>query len=167
MTDKAKIVANIENIKKAAVRLTAAVQKTAVQCAIHAVRHGDVTLADELVEAIGKGLRRASLRAWFETQTCMYIPKSKDKFAYDSERAKALRAQTDVELTKLFMAVAWEEAKPEEKVVSVIDVAESFDKFMARLDKMVKEAGVEVKHAELLSQLKTLSASYHGAEAVK
>jgi hypothetical protein len=164
---KTDILKQIGAIGKAAVRVTAAIQNCAVQCAIHAVRHGDVTLADELVEALGKGMRKASLRAWFETQTPMIIAKGKDKFSLDKERAKELRERDDEALVKLFNTVAWEEAKPEEKVVSVIDVAESFDKFMARIDKMVKESGVTVKHRDMLDALRGLSAEYHSKMAAE
>lgn len=164
---KGDILKQIGAIGKAAVRVTMAVQACAVQCAVHAVRHGDVTLADELVDALGKGMRKASLRAWFETQTPMFIAKGKDKFNLDTERAKTMRTNDDEALIKLFNAVAWEEAKPEEKVVSVIDIAESFDKFMARIDKMSKEAGVTVKHRDMLDALRGLSAEYHSKIAAE
>lgn len=165
--DKKAIIIKISNIAKASQRVTAAVQETAVACAIHAVRHGDVTLADKLVDAIGKGMRRASLRAWFEVNTCMYLPKGKDTFAFDSLRADKLKEMTDAELEETFNAVNWEEAKPEEKAVSVIDVGDAFDKFLKRIEKQAAEATVEVKHKDLLDKLRAATREYHAAAAIK
>ena len=159
--DKQAILKQIGSIGRAAKALTGKVQETAIACAIHAVRHGDVTLADQLVDALGKGMRRASLRAWFERHTPMYLPKGKDKFAFDSVRGKDMASLTDDELTEALAAHPWEEAKPEEPVVSVIDVEAAFDKFIQRLNKQVAEAGVTVKHRELLELLGETSAKYH------
>lgn len=164
--DKATILKNIGAIGKASKALTGKVQETAVACAIHAVRHGDVTLADQLVEALGKGMRRASLRAWFERHAPMYLPKGKDKFAFDGERAKAMKALTDDELTETLMALPWEEAKPEEPVVSVYDVEEAFDKFMGRINKMLNDANITIKNRELLEQLGQTAAVYHAEKVL-
>jgi hypothetical protein len=155
------ILKKIGSIGRAAKKLTADIQSCAVDCAIHAVQHGDVTVADQLVDVIGKGLRKASLRAWFERNTPMYLPKGKDKFAFDSARAKEMKKQVEADLREALMALPWEEAKPEEPVVSVLDIEESFDKFMNRLAKQVQEAECVVKNAELLEALTKAAARYH------
>ena len=165
--EKAVILKNIGAIGRAATKLTKQVQETAVACAIHAVRHGDVTLADQLIDALGKGLRRASLRAWFERHTCMYIPKGKQTMALDKDRAKALRAETDEALTEKLMALPWEEAKPEAPVVSVLDVSVAADKFLDRLQKQANEAGMEVRNRALLDLLVATTAKFHAEEALK
>lgn len=165
--DKALILKNIGAIGKAATKLTKQVQETATQCAIHAVRHGDVTLADQLVDALGKGMRRASLRAWFEKHTCVYIPKGKQTFALDKERAKALRGETDEALTEKFMSLPWEEAKPEAPVVSVLDVSAAADKFLERIQKQANEAGMEVRNRALLDILVAATAKFHAEETLK
>lgn len=159
--DKATILKNIGAIGRASKKLTDQVQDTAVACAIHAVKHGDVTLADQLVDALGKGLRRASLRAWFERQGPFKVQKGKDTFAFVSEKAKDLRAMSDDELTEVLNTLKWEEAKAEEPTVSVIDIEESFDRFINRLMKQVKEADVEVKNAELLEALNKAASKWH------
>lgn len=164
--DKSAILKSIGAIGKASQKLTTQVQDTAVACAIHAVKHGDVTLADQLVDALGKGMRRASLRAWFERQGPFVLPKGKDKFAFDAERAKALRALNDEELTETLNTLKWEEAKAEEPVVSVIDVEEAFDRFMKRISKQVSEADVTVKNRELLDQLNMAVSAYHAEQAL-
>lgn len=164
--EKTQILKNIGAIGKAAKALTGKVQETAVACAIHAIRHGDVTLADQLVEALGKGLRRASLRAWFERNGPFVLPKGKTAFAFDSERAKTLRKETDEDLTERLMALPWEEAKPEEPIVSVLDVEEAFDKFLKRLERQVKEADLTVKNIELLHDVGQLVARHHAEKVL-
>lgn len=158
--DIKQLMAAIGKIGKASAKLTRDVQTVAVECAIHAVEHGNVTPANELVESLGKGLRRASLRAWFETNTPMFIPKGKDKFGFDAQRAKDMKADIPA-LRERLAALPWEEAKPEEKVVSVFDVSEAFDKFMKRVESMAKDANVTVRNRELLELLNQQVSIYH------
>jgi hypothetical protein len=164
--EKAQILKNIGAIGRASKKLTTDIQTCAVACAVHAVKHGDVTLADQLVDAVGKAVRRASLRAWFERQGPFYLPKGKDKFAYDSDKAKALRELSDAELTETLDALKWEEAKPEEPVVSVVDIDQAFDRFMKRIESQIKDAAVTVKNRELLEQLAQTAAAYHAEQVL-
>lgn len=164
--DKALILKSIGTIGKAAKKLTTQVQETAVACAQHAIAHGDVTLADQLVEALGKGMRRASLRAWFERNTPMYIPQGKQVFAFDKERAKEMRKVSEADMAESLMSLPWEEAKPEAPVVSVLNIEEAFDKFMNRLAKQVKEADITVKNAELLTVLNRAAAKWHAEQVL-
>ena len=165
--EKAQILKQIGSIGRASAKLTKDIQATATACALHALKHGDVTLADQLVEALGKGMRRASLRAWFETNTPMFIAKGKDKFSFDSERAKTMRLLDVAELESNLMSLAWEEAKPEEKVVSVFDVSEAFDKFMKRIDSMTKDSEMTVRNRQLIDFLSSASADYHAQIALQ
>lgn len=161
--DKAQILKNIGSIGKASAKLTKDIQATAVGCIEHAVKHGDVTLADQLIDALGKGMRKASLRAWFETNGPMFIAKGKDKFSFDKDR----RGQWDGFREAELLAKPWEEAKPEEKVVSVFDVSEAFDKFMKRVESMAKDGEVQVRNRELMDMLLQTSADFHSAKAMQ
>lgn len=154
-------------IGKAAAKLTRDVQACAIDCAWHAVEHGDVTLADSLVEAIGKQGRKASLRAWFEGNAPMYLPKGKTTFAFDKERAKKLKAAGEEAFREAMADKPWEEAKPEAPVVSIFDVSEAADKFMKRIESMAKDAAVTVRNRELLELLGETIAQYHADQAVK
>lgn len=160
------ILKKIGAIGKHAKKLTADIQDAAADCAIHAVKHGDVTLADQLVDALGKGMRRASLRAWFEKNTPMILPKGKDKFAFDAERAKTLRAIPEADLRESLMALPWEEAKAEEPIVSVFDVSEAVDKFIKRLEKQVSEANVTIKNRKLLEEIAHAASVYHAEQVL-
>jgi hypothetical protein len=57
-------------------------------------------------------------------------------------------------------------AKPEEKVVSVFDVSEAFDKFMKRVESMTKDAEVTTRNKEMIDFLQSASAQYHEAKAM-
>lgn len=160
--EKAQILKNIGAIGKASKALTANIQETAVGCIEHAVKHGDITLCDQLVDAIGKGMRKASLRAWFETNGPMYLPKGKDKFAFDKER----RGEWSTEREEALKATPWEDAKPEEKVVSVLNVEEAFDRFINRLAKQIKEDTVTVENAELLTVVSQAAAKWHAEKVL-
>lgn len=164
--EKTIILKRIGAIGKASAKLTKDVQAVAVACALHAVAHGDVTLADQLVDALGKGLRRASLRAWFEKQAPMYLPKGKDKFAFDALRAEDMRKLTAQELEEQIGSLAWEDAKPEAPVVSVFDVADAVDKFMKRMESMVKDANITVRNKDLLETLGQQVAIYHAEKVL-
>lgn len=159
--EKAQVLKNIGSIGRASAKLTKDIQATAVGCVEHAVKHGDVTLADQLVDALGKGLRKASLRAWFEKNAPMFIAKGKDKFSFDPTR----KGVWDQEREESLLALPWEEAKPEEKVVSIFDVSEGFDKFMKRVESMSKDATVTLRNREMIDFLIHASATYHDAVA--
>jgi hypothetical protein len=161
--EKAQVLKNIGSIGRASAKLTKDIQATAVGCVEHAVKHGDVTLADQLVDALGKGLRKASLRAWFEKNAPMFIAKGKDKFSFDPTR----KGEWNQDREDTLMALPWEEAKPEEKIVSIFDVSESFDKFMKRVESMSKDAQVTLRNREMIDFLVHASATYHDAIASK
>ena len=161
--DKAQILKTIGSIGRASTKLTRDIQTCAVGCVEHAVKHGDVTLADQLVDALGKGMRKASLRAWFETNGPMFIAQGKTVFSFDKER----RGQWDAFRETELLAKPWEEAKPEPEVVSVFDVSEAFDKFMKRIEKLAGDGEVVVRNRELMAMLTQVSADYHGDQAAK
>lgn len=161
--DKNQILKNIGAIGRASQKLTKDIQLTAVGCIEHAVLHGDITLCDQLVEALGKAMRKASLRAWFEKNGPMYLPKGKDKFAFDAER----RGEWSAEREETLMATPWEEAKPEEPIVSVFDVSEAFDRFMKRVQSQIKDANITVRNRELMDLLNQQASIYHAEQIFK
>lgn len=157
----------IGKIGKAAMKFAAQVQVAAVECLIHAVRHGDVSLANSLIEAVGKGTRKATLYAWFEVNGPFYLPKGKTALAFDRERADKLAAEGEDALRARLIAVQWTEAKPEAKPVSVFDVSVEFDKFLNRMNKLAKEPEVQIKHKELLGALEAFQAKAQADEILK
>lgn len=163
--DKNQILKNIGAIGKASAKLTKDVQACAVECVIHAILHGDVTLADQLVDALGKQGRKASLRAWFELNGCMFIAKGKQTFSYDKFH-KLGKADTP-ELRERLMAKPWEDAKPEAPAVSVLEISAKFDKFMDALTKQATEAtqaGIPVHGKAFLDYMVAQAREFHARE---
>jgi hypothetical protein len=161
VTGKDAILKAIGSIGRASLKLNKEIQSAAVSCVMHAVAHGDVTLADQLVDACGKGVRRDSLRAWFEKEGAMVVNTATKKFGLDKERMKGLRGRVANELAVELLDKPWDEAKREPEVISVIDIDEQLDKFMARINKLTKDAAITVKNRELLDRLNVLSSTYH------
>jgi hypothetical protein len=162
---KESILKAIGSIGKASAKLTKDVQLCAVECVIHAVLHGDVTLADQLVDALGKQGRKASLRAWFEINGCMFIAKTAKTFSYDKMH-KLGKADTP-ELREALMAKPWEDAVPEAAPISVLEIGAKFDKFMDTLTKQandVASAGGVVHGKALLDYMAKAAAEFHARE---
>ena len=162
---KELIIKAIGAIGRTTAKLTKDVQATAVECVIHAVLHGDVTLADQLVDALGKQGRKSSLRAWFEINGCMYIARGSKTFSYDKFH-KLGKADTP-ELREALMAQPWEDAVPEPEAVSVLEIAAKVDKFLEKLTKDATDAtqaGTPVHGKALLDYLVKAAAEFHARE---
>jgi hypothetical protein len=165
--EKTKLVALIGSIGRTAAKLTKDVQLAAVNVVLHAIAHGDVTLADSLVDALGKQGRKSSLRAWFEINGCMVVSSSTQKFILDKSRKATMAKLVQSELEAKLMELPWVEAIPEPKAITILEVGAMADKFLERLTKQVKEAegsGVKVNGKALLDFLVTQTAKYHAAE---
>jgi hypothetical protein len=93
----------------------------------------------------------------------MYLPKGKDKFAFDATR----RGEWSQEREDTLLATPWEEAKPEEPIVSVFDISEAFDRFMKRIESVVKDANITVRNRELMELLGQQAAIYHAEQVLK
>lgn len=61
----APIVKNITLITKGSKAMHEMVATTAAMCVVHAIEHGDVTLAERLINATGAAWRNNDMRAWF------------------------------------------------------------------------------------------------------
>jgi hypothetical protein len=164
---KDSILKAIGSIGKASAKLTKDVQLCAVDCVIHAVLHGDVTLADQLVDALGKQGRKSSLRAWFEINGCMFIAKGAKTFSYD--KSHKLGKVDTPELRDQLMAKPWEDAIPEPAAVSVLEISAKFDKFMDGLTKQANDiasAGGAVHGKALLDYMVKAAAEFHAREVL-
>jgi hypothetical protein len=163
--EKTQILKAIGSIGKASAKLTKDVQACAVECVMHAVLHGDVTLADQLVDALGKQGRKSSLRAWFEINGCMFISKGKNVFSFD--KTHKLGKTDTPELREKLMAKPWEDAIPEPAAVSILEISAKFDKFMDTLTKQATEvanAGGVVHGKALLEHMAKAAAEFHARE---
>jgi hypothetical protein len=149
--DKKQIAARIVKLGKTVAAVVAEIQEVSIEIVVHAVQHGDVTLADDLLTVCGKGVRRQSLSAWFELVGCMKLS-DKGTFELNKVRRNELSKLSEADLRELLASKKWEEAKPEPKIRSVLDASEELDKFFKRIDKVIAEGKTEVKNLALLKQ---------------
>lgn len=163
--EKRVIQQTIGRIGKALVKLVADIQAVAIEIVLHAVAHGDVTLADELIAAVGKGVRRNSLAAWFELNGPFVLKDG--KFGLNKDKAKTMRATPEAQLREQLLSRKWEEAKPEPKLVSVFDCTQELDRFFARIDKLAAEGKVELKNKATLDAIRKQAAKIHAIETLK
>ena len=68
------------------------VQRTALSCLVHADKHGDVTLAQKLVEAVPASMRKNALRTWFIEFGKFRWDATKKALAYDKKATTQLDA---------------------------------------------------------------------------
>lgn len=155
LLDSESIKKQIGSVGKAGARLVAAIQTVAVQVLAHAVKHGDVTLARELVAAV-PGKFRASLVAWMEVN---------GPFAFDKE-TKTLNFYKDCkalaeagiragagEVSQEYVDALprWEAARKDPPIVSEYDMSEECSKFFGRMRKLAGDG--KLKNKQLLMKL--------------
>jgi hypothetical protein len=146
----------ITGIAKSGVRLIAAIQVAAMQVLAHACKHGDVTLAQSLVNSVPKH-HKAALVAWLE----VYGP-----FAYDSKtkalkffkgnkllKERGITVPGDATVDYMASLPRWETGKKPAEVRSQYDAGEEFDRFMNRMNKLAENGEVTIVNSTLLQRL--------------
>jgi hypothetical protein len=151
-TLKSRILAFGKTVNK----MVAAVQELAIECVKHALAHGDVTVADLLVDTCGKGIKTSALRAWF-VATGVFT-ESDGRFTLNKEGAKELRKLADTELQARLEGMAWIDAKPAKRIVDSVDLSNELDKFIARMDKFIDDEAVACANTELFDAVKVVVA---------
>lgn len=159
-----ELLSKIGALAKRVVALVAEIQILAIECVIHAVKHGDVTPATQLVEACGKGVRRQSLVTWFERVGPFEWHAT--KFKLDSQRAKKMGQTDEAALREYLSSIKWEEARPEPKLVSVLDCSEALDQFFRKLHKQIAEGKMEVKNLALLNAVEEAAQVWHAQKVI-
>lgn len=95
-----QINAAIKRIGTASGKLRDTVQSVAVQIVGHCIVHGDISAADRLLAALGKGADRQTLVWWFERHAPVRFKDGAFKMS-SPERRKAFAPMTDAELAAL------------------------------------------------------------------
>lgn len=145
--------AEIKTLARVMKSANAKVQSLAITAVGYSILHGDVRPATTLVEELPKGLRKDALVKWLEVNGCL---------AWSKEGKKFLHYKSGVVFDEKKLAAAlWYDAKKEKEPESVYDVAEMFDKFMDRVNKLAKDGNLEVKNKTLLTELAQASGKWH------
>lgn len=124
----------IATIAKAVTKLSADIQSVAVAIVFHALQHGDVTPATQLVSALGKALRRKALIDWFVVNGPFDF--DGESFTLNRARAKELRAADQAVLREALLATPWESAKVAKAPVELVDLQVELDRFFAKVAKL-------------------------------
>ena len=103
-TTKATLVAAITDISVTGKKLDGMIWVAAVSVMAHVEKHGDITLAQSLVDAMPKGSRVNALLAYLENFSKLAWDAADKKLVFSKDR------KTDIEGA---MAVSWVEFKPE------------------------------------------------------
>lgn len=126
ITDAAAINTAITSIGKRGKTLDRDMHTVAVSCLIHADKHGDITLANRLIEVMPKTARTNALKDWFLAF---------GKFSYDADNKCFAFNKTATTQTKAAMATPFWEFKPEADYVALDAV-----KFLENAIKRVESA---------------------------
>lgn len=129
------------------------VQEAAVHCIGHAIAHGDVTLATDLVNAVRKH-DKAIIVAFFEQN---------GPFAWDKQLG--FRKNKDWQGSFTPESIPnWENAKKPIEPKSMYDVDEALDRFLKTVQAQIAKAQT-VKNRELLAFVEEAQASYNSLRA--
>lgn len=174
LDSKDSITKAIASIGRAGVRLIAAIQTAAVQVIGHAVQHGDVTLANALLDATPKH-QRAALVAFLEMYGPFAYMKQDKNLAFYRENVKLTAGTTagklgdgSISITQEYVDALprWESLVKPAEPRSVYDVQEEADRFITRMRKLASVSTNSMKHRKLLDDLTAAYNKYVAAQAL-
>lgn len=146
-----ELMALIGRIAKSVSKMVSDVQQAAVECVLHAVEHGNVTPATQLVSALGKGMRASALIVWFE-QTGVFAMGPEGAFTLDKDGRKAAQKEDPAGMRERLADIPWEGAKKAKPTITEIDLAVELDRFFDKMSKRIAGDGtVKVTNMEVYS----------------
>lgn len=142
-----------KSIGNRAANLQRDIQKIAATAIGYANVHGDVTVAQNIMDNIRdkKGIRLNSLVKYIETHAQLAWDKESKNFVYHK------REDVITDPLELFMILSenkWYEAIKQEVPQSVYDVQEMLKNFIEKCERLANKGTNTVKHTELIDQLK-------------
>lgn len=144
-----KAIASIANRGK---KLDGDIQVAALSVINHIEKHGDVTLANRLFDALPKGARRLALAEWLlafgklAANADKLTAKAGVHFVYAKEKKTDLAGGEET---------PWYEMKKEADVATAFDVQAELARLLAKIKKAQRD-GVELKNADKLADLLAL-----------
>jgi hypothetical protein len=156
MSTVAEINKAISSIKGRGAKLDGDIHRAGVSVLAHATKHGDTTLADNLVHAMPKGGRKLALVEWILAfgQVAKLDPKA-DKAAIAEGRLFKLDRERKYDEAGA-IGTPWTEFKPEAAVHTAFDVQAAVQSVLRRM-KSAAETGLSIEHkAEALKDAEAL-----------
>lgn len=130
------------------------IQRAAVTAVGYSIFHGDITIAQRLIEVFPKGNKLVSLVAFMEEHGNLAWDKSAGTVRHIKDADREVDTTKDIEVLLTECAnMQWHEYGPKSTPKSKYDIAEDLAKYLKRMQKKVADSTVEVEHAELLEKL--------------
>ena len=162
LTGTANINAKIDRIADSQAKADADIHNTALACAVHYMDHGDVTLVERLINAIGKATNRKALVAWNKAHFPLTISFDKESGQHKVKARKG-RSAEDFKLDAAVEVPFWDfkatRKAAERTPVTVIKSA------LTAMGKMDGDVAAYVKALELmLAHAEAAAATNAGAD---
>lgn len=160
VTDAAMLNKRIDSAIKATAKLTEDIQTILVSAAFHAVMHGNIDPINRFFNGVGKGVRRAALQGWLDTNAPVMIDKESG-FVFSRDKLETLvghRTPTEEQTMAYVQGVAtelWTDYKPEQMAVKSLDVVALVQALLKKAAQAQK-AGATIEHGELIEKLSAM-----------
>lgn len=155
ITDSAALNRAIDNIVKATGKLEADIQSALVGVVYQAAMHGNTEPANDLFSRIGKGVRKAAIQGWLDTNGPFLIDKEKG-FLFSRDKLETLtgeRKPTEEIVTaycESLFSDLWTEHKPEKLAEESFDFRAALGKLLDKAAK-ARKGGAVIEGEELLA----------------
>jgi len=157
-----KLNAQIKSIGGNSSKLRDAIQEALISCAYHAVKDGQITPFNNLLQAVGTNTRIKGITMWAELYG--FVRMEKGAFVLNKTMRKEAQVsdEKDFEVFENVMrsSPAWYDIAPKEKAVSIFDAEQYLNTVLTKLDKEGEAQLVEaIKTAVALYNLKQENAA--------
>ena len=151
--DSKSLAAALKAITKSAVKTRDMVQEVAVFAVATSIKSGDVSVANNLLDAIGgtKSLRKDSLVAYFERFGNFAWLKSEKKLAFFlNPKTGCTDGTLTPEYESVIVGAKWDEAKKEAEIISTYDMEKQFRMFIGKMEKVTLDPAITIENREFL-----------------
>lgn len=157
MLSEKQVATRLKAVTRSRDKMRENLHELAVSIIGHVHAHGDVTLGDRLLTAMGRGMDRQAMIYFLEANGPFRFEAKKGEFAFS--RRKADEMEFDEEF--LMSGEKWYEyGKATKNLASAFDIEKRAAGLLASLKKAADE-GKEVKNAEFATYLRTALIKYH------
>jgi hypothetical protein len=156
-----KLAAQIRSIRNNTKNLRTQVQEALISCAYHAVKDGQITPFNQLLDAVGNGTRVKGLTLWAETYGFVRVKEGRFVLNKSARDKTAVLNEDDFAPFEKAMRedVQWYDMVPKEAVKSAFDPSTYLTHVLEKLEK----EGVK----EIVPYIEKAIAEFNQAQAIK
>ena len=145
--DTAKLNALIDSIAKRGKKLDQDIHRAGVNCIHHIDKHGDITLAEKLIESMPKSARKKGLIVWFMDNSKLSYSEDEKKYIYDKSKKTNLERAMETPF--------WEHSQ-EVKPISPVDLDKRIESLIKQAEKALEDEQAKSKSNVDLEKLEKL-----------